>query len=114
MKTYENWHKKTSKSAAILEKVRDSIRSVIPGAEIILYGSRARGSAEATSDWDFLVLVETSATRDLTQQIRDKLYDLELDLGSVLSAIIRNKKEWRGRLSRLPFKKEVDRDGVLL
>ncbi len=115
MKTYKSWQKKTAKTTAVVEIVRDSILSMLPNADIILYGSRARGEANQLSDWDFLVLLDTQTTRGLVRQIRDKLYDAELEMDSILSAIVRSKKEWESDdYSILPFKKEVERDGVLL
>ena len=44
---------------AFLREVAAKIRGVEPEAEILLYGSRARGEAREDSDWDlFLVLPE--------------------------------------------------------
>ncbi len=40
----------------LLERVKTAIQDVVPDAEIILYGSRARGTAHPDSDWDFLIL----------------------------------------------------------
>jgi predicted nucleotidyltransferase len=41
----------------LLETCRDAVREVVPGAVLILYGSRARGDAGWDSDYDLLILV---------------------------------------------------------
>lgn len=46
----------------LLEQVKQSVHEIEPDADIILYGSRARGDAHAESDWDFLILL-SNATR---------------------------------------------------
>ncbi len=38
--------------------IKRTVRAIEPDAEVILYGSRARGDAEADSDWDLLILVD--------------------------------------------------------
>jgi predicted nucleotidyltransferase len=42
--------------AELLERVKQAVHEVEPEADIVLYGSRARGDAHAESDWDFLIL----------------------------------------------------------
>ena len=42
----------------LLERCRWAVRHVVPDADIILYGSRARGDAQEYSDYDILVLVD--------------------------------------------------------
>ncbi|MBS1250425.1 MAG: hypothetical protein MAG431_02019 [Chloroflexi bacterium] len=43
--------------SVLLKQVKMTVRDLSPAAEIILYGSRARGTAKADSDWDFLILL---------------------------------------------------------
>ena len=44
--------------AELLERVKHAVHEVEPEADIVLYGSRARGDAHAESDWDFLILLD--------------------------------------------------------
>ena len=98
-----------------MEKVQKRVHSVLPGANIILYGSRARLEADLESDWDFLILLDQQPTRQIVVELRDRLYELELETDTVLSAIVRSRDEWNSELySILPFKKIVERDGVVL
>jgi predicted nucleotidyltransferase len=42
--------------SVLLNRVKTAVHALSPEAEIILYGSRAKGTARADSDWDFLIL----------------------------------------------------------
>ncbi len=81
----------------IVRLVKQEVIKIDPKAEVILFGSRARGDFRPDSDWDFLVLLERPLTPDLKGFILDQLYDLELRSDSVISTIIHTKTEWEGR-----------------
>ncbi len=104
---------KTQKNA-LLEQVKTAVHT-LANAEIILYGSRARGTARTDSDWDFLILLPSPLDKVLETQIKDRLYDVELETNSVLSSIIRSKQEWRSaRYAVLPLRQQIEQHGVPL
>lgn len=115
MISYSNWPKKSPEASDLLKRIQNVVHSIVPGAEIILYGSRARGDASRISDWDLLILVNQPLDHNLVAKVRDHLYDLELETDTVLSSIIRTRQDWYSdRYSILPLKQIVDREGVLL
>jgi len=115
MKKFKDWKYMSTKNSRLLKKVRDKVHSIIPDAEIILYGSRARAESSTESDWDFLILLDRKPDRQVVAELKDQLYELELENDIVLSSIIRSRHEWNSELySILPFKKEVERDGVVI
>ena len=79
---------------AFLQKVKETVHSVDPQADVYLFGSRARGNHRKDSDWDFLVLTSKKVTRELKYTFSDTLNDLELEAERVISSIIRSKEEW--------------------
>lgn len=99
----------------LLEQVKRAIQEVEPGAEIILYGSRARQKAGPESDWDFLVLLDGPVNDERTDAVRHRLYEIEWESGEVLSSIVRNRQEWRSaRYRAMPFRQNVEREGIVL
>ncbi len=115
MISFKQWKKKPSGATPLLKKIRKKIRSIVPNADIVLYGSRVRGEAGKYSDWDILILVDQVVKNDLIVKLRDSLYDIELESDEILSAIIRSKQDWNSlRYSVLPFRRIVEQEGVLL
>ena len=103
----------TEKQNILLKEVKDNILSIEPSAEIILYGSQARGDAADDSDWDILVLASGKNESNLFDSIFNSLYELELKYNAVISLIVKKREEWN-ELKLSPFYKNVMKDGLNL
>jgi uncharacterized protein (UPF0332 family)/predicted nucleotidyltransferase len=104
-----------ARDRALLDRIRDTVRAVEPGAEIILYGSRARGDAGPESDWDLLVLLDGPVDRRREGAVRDRLFDLGLETATVLSVMVHSQDEWSSpRRRAMPFYANVMYDGIVL
>ena len=115
MKRLVEWMVGSNTERALLERCRDAVRELLPGAEVILYGSRARGDAGPESDYDLLVLVDGPVDWRLEDQKRQCLYDLELETGAVVTISAYNRSDWRSPLYRaMPFTQNVEREGIVL
>ena len=101
------------KRKELLEQVKQTVHEIEPDADIILYGSRARGDAHAESDWDFLILLDGMVDDARTDAIRHRLYDIEWDVGEVLSSIVRSRQEWDTPLYQVtPLSKVIREQGI--
>jgi predicted nucleotidyltransferase len=99
----------------LLKQVKNAVREIEVEAEILLYGSRARGDSIDQSDWDFLILLDGKVDDKRTDRIRHRLYEVEWETGEVISSIIRNKKEWNSRPYRsMPIHIVIEREGISL
>jgi predicted nucleotidyltransferase len=91
------------------------IKNIDPSAEVILYGSRARGDAEQESDYDLLILTDEKATLEREDIFRRQLFPIELETGAVLTVFLISREEWNSPLSNaMPFYQNIKRDGVVL
>ena len=97
----------------ILSSVKKTVQTIDPQAEVILFGSHARGDARPDSDWDFLILTARPVDRVLKNQIRDAVFEVELALGAVISLVISSKKE-KEKYATIPLYQNIDREGILL
>lgn len=73
------------------KRVKECVLSIEPTAEVILYGSRARGDSHEESDWDFLVLVDGPVDDRRVDGIRHRIYEIEWESDQVLSSIVRSR-----------------------
>ncbi len=110
---YESWQPKTA-DTDLLQRCKKAIRTVVPDADIILYGSRARGDAKDDSDYDLLVLVDRLADVALHARLISEISPLEGD-GAVLTLSVHNRDIWNSKMYQaMPFHENVDREGVFL
>lgn len=99
----------------ILKQIKKIITDQEPKATIYLFGSRSRGTADSSSDWDLIILLDKEKiTADIELKITNPLYDLEFDTGEVISPMIYSAKEWNTKYKITPFYNNVMREGKLL
>jgi predicted nucleotidyltransferase len=99
--------------AALLERVKQAVHATEPEADIMLYGSRARGEAHAESDWGFLILLNGVVDEARTDAIRHRLYEIEWNCGEVLCSMVRSRQEWDSSLQQAtPFAKILREQGI--
>lgn len=103
-----------TKTQFISQLIRKSIRSIDPNAEVILYGSRARGDERTDSDWDILILTDYAINLQIERNFRDKLYDLELETGEPFSVFAYSKNDWQTKQRITPFYQNVIQEGIQL
>ena len=98
----------------VLAMIKKQVREIDPLADIILYGSRARGDARPDSDWDILILVNSTADIETEKVFRHKLFDVELELGEALSTFVYNKQEWNSKYWMTPLYKNISIEGIMI
>lgn len=98
-----------------LKKLKKELLEVEPTVELILYGSRARGTAKEDSDWDLLILTENEKiTLDIEKKYRMPVVLIEIEIGEVISLQLFNKKEWHTKYYISPYYKNIKKEGILI
>ncbi len=113
MRTLEQTSVISAVDRELLAEVKGVVQRFVPTAELLLYGSAARGTQGPESDYDLLVLTERPLSTQQEEAVWDALFDLEMKRGAVLSAQFCARSEWERHRS-MPFYVEVDRDGIAL
>jgi uncharacterized protein len=96
----------------VLSRIKQQVKEIDPSADIILYGSRARGDERPDSDWDILILINAKADIETEKVFRHKLFDLELKLGEAVSTSVYNKQEWKSKYWMTPLYKSISLEGI--
>ena len=96
----------------ILDKIKNTVLDAAPSAEVILYGSYARGNHTPDSDIDILILLDTEKpSKEDIRRIRYPLYDIEFETGIIISPIVFSKKDWETKHRITPFYENVHKEG---
>ncbi len=108
--------KKMPKDAVEISALLNNVVHIYdPAANVILFGSRARGDADSESDWDFLVLTERNNTdlllRELIPEVRKKI---ESVYSIVISLLVKNKNIWEEEYRFTNIYESILEDGIAL
>ena len=99
---------------SVLEMIRTTVRASEPDAEIILYGSRARGDAREDSDWDVIILLnKPQMSHSDRYEIACDLWDKGFDIGEEINTFVYTKNQWDSAPPSL-FKHNVREEGIRL
>ena len=111
----ENRSSKTRSDSTLLSECKAAVQEVVPHADVILYGSRARGDEQHDSDYDLLVLADCDLNMDIERAIVNQLFPLELRTGKVLTVLVYERTQWNSPLYRaMPFHTNVTREGPMI
>ena len=102
--------------SAIIYQLFSGLKPLFPHElmEAILFGSYARGDADAESDVDMMVLVD-SPRQDISEktwEISSVAADLLLSRGVMVSPIVENRRYFQENTDLLPFYQNIVREGV--
>lgn len=102
-------------SLDIFAQIKAIVAAVEPTAEVIVYGSYARGEQRRDSDIDVLILVDKpELTLEEEKRIKYPLYDLEFDTGQIISPLVLTKEDWEKRHVVTPLYENIQQEGVAL
>ena len=103
------------KESNAISKLKYELLKSFPGAELVLFGSKARGDYRGFSDIDILILVDKEVDHELKDKIIEIAYDIELEHNIVFGLVIENKKSWRSsKYSVMPLFQNIEREGVII
>lgn len=110
---------KTPETVNLIEKERLSIlqaaqalKSDLPVTRVVLFGSKARGTGEADSDIDLLILTSCPVSSELRVAVSDRLADINLRNDVLLTSVVVSEQEWlSGLIRHMLIHSEVERDG---
>jgi predicted nucleotidyltransferase len=109
----ENKQKISGRDSEVVNEFKRKVTELFPDAEIIFYGSKARGEGGEFSDLDLLVILKGKVTTAIEDKICDLGYDLELKYGVILGILVESLKFWESDWGKaMPLRMNVDREGV--
>ncbi|MDO8955476.1 MAG: nucleotidyltransferase domain-containing protein [Deltaproteobacteria bacterium] len=98
-----------------LKELKDSLKDFLGDRiKLILYGSRARGNYDHESDIDIAVIVK-DLTRELKNQILDRVADVELKYLTPLSTLVLSEDDFaslKNRERRIAM--DIETEGIPL
>jgi predicted nucleotidyltransferase len=89
------------------------LRGSFPVAELLLFGSRARGEGDEESDLDLLIVTSQPVDWRLRAAMVNALFEIELEHDVILSPLVVANTEWKAGDGPLwPIRDRIVRDGM--
>ncbi len=99
----------------ILLNIKQQIREVVPGATVILFGSRVTDRFTEESDWDILVLSpQKSISSALKQSVHNKVFPLSVSIGAFINILLVSNSDWQNNPSYYSLKRSIAENNLVL
>ena len=103
------------KEEKVSKLIKEAIRKKNPKAEVVLFGSRARGDFNQDSDWDILILLNRNTVdKKIEIEYRNELFEIELEIGSPISTFVYSRNEWETKHRITPLYQNIKAEGIYL
>ena len=97
---------------ALLELKKILLKN-FPVAEIILYGSKARGNSDKESDIDVLVILENEVDDDIREKIFSMSFKIEMKHDVIFGILLEPEDFWSSPLARsMPIHWNINKEGI--
>lgn len=114
MKTLNDLLLKVNEKKA-LNEFKMLLLTAYPGAEIILYGSKARGDSAEESDIDLLVVLPQKVTSAIDHELSVLKFNIELHYDVIIGMIVESDDFWRSpRVVITPLHINIEREGAIV
>lgn len=97
-----------------MPSIKTTVLDLIPDAEVILFGSRAREDYHEESDWDILILINRKVTHAMKREMCDKLFYISLEYEIGINTLMLNKSDWNEKFKYYPLHVEIEREGMVI
>ena len=97
-----------------IRKATKLLKEIFFVKEVILFGSKARGTDDPESDIDLLLLTSNPLHWREREAIINTLFDIEMEFDVVISILDTTVAEWNnGILAKFPIHANICHDGAL-
>jgi len=111
----KNWQeiKLGSKEQQAVEKVVEIVKKQFAIDQVILFGSKARGTADQYSDIDLLLIGPTRLHWKEEKAIVEILFQIGQEYDVIFSPLFASSEEWAGEIfKQFPIYHEILKDGA--
>jgi predicted nucleotidyltransferase len=91
----------------ILSSIKSQVQTVVPGAKVLLFGSRAFGVPTDESDWDILILTKDKHPKATKRLIQDKLFPISVEFSTFINLLLVQEDDWETDASYYSLRKNI-------
>ena len=114
MKSLKTLNLKNNEVQAIIE-LKKRVLQLYPDAELILFGSKARGDYNKDSDVDILILLGAEVNSKVEKNIISNISDIYSTYDDVVfETLIENKNEWLNNNLNYFIRNSINKEGISL
>ena len=97
----------------ILSAIKSQVQAIIPGARVLLFGSRAYGVPTEESDWDILVLTKDKHPKATKRLIQDKLFPISMEFATFINLLLVQEDEWESNAGYYSLRKNIGNNLII-